>query len=316
MTPRNLTILGRPVSPLQAGTLLALGAALLWSYWPNIADMVKAWRTEPEYSHGFLVPLFALVLLWFRRSYLENATLRPSWWGLALIALAVGLRLTGVAVALEWFEQLSLLPFLAGLIVLLGGWGALRWSWPSVLFLGFMIPLPWRLKVMLANPLQRFATVVTTYVMQTIGLPALSEGNTIIIGDIRIEVIAACSGLSMLVVFFALSTAVAIVIRRPLGDRLVIFFSAIPIAVISNVIRITVTGLLHVWVGKEIADLVFHDLAGWLMMPMALGFMWLELKLISWLLLEPSVPSPTAWAAADIPGSPRRRDAEAPAAAR
>ncbi len=97
--------------------------------------------------------------------------------------------------------------------------------------------------------------------------------------------VEACSGLGMLVTFFALSTAVALIIRRSLTERLVVFLSAIPIALITNIVRITVTGLLYVWAGSDIARVVFHDLAGWLMMPLALFLLWIELKFLSSLLI-------------------------------
>lgn len=301
MTSRNLNIMGRSVSLTTLVTGAVLGTAALWAYWPTLAAMAHKWTKEPEYSHGWLVPAFAVVLLWFRRTQLANVTYQPNWWGVPLVLLALALRLGATLYYFEYLDAFSLIPLLAGLALLLGGWPALRWSWPAILFLMFMIPLPWRLQVALAHPLQRIATIITTYVMQTIGLPALAEGNVIVINDIRIGVVEACSGLSMLLVFFALSTAVAILINRPLLDKLVIFFSAVPIAIAANVIRITVTGLLHVWLtgtaadawfkanidAGGIADTVFHKWAGWLMMLVALAIMWLELKLLSWLLLEP-----------------------------
>src|SRR5437763_14575321 len=97
----------------------------------------------------------------------------------------------------------------------------------------------------------------------------------------------------MLMVFFALSTAVALLMRKPLWERLLVCASAVPIALLTNLLRITATGVLHDTVGKEIADAVFHDLAGWLMMPLALAFLGLELKLLGHLLVEPPPASPT-----------------------
>jgi exosortase/archaeosortase family protein len=91
----------------------------------------------------------------------------------------------------------------------------------------------------------------------------------------------------MLVIFFALSTAVAMVIRRPVYERVLIFLSAIPIALLVNVIRIVVTGVLKKTVSEEVGDRVFHDLAGWLMMPLALALLWLELRILSWLVKDP-----------------------------
>jgi exosortase/archaeosortase family protein len=129
--------------------------------------------------------------------------------------------------------------------------------------------------------------------LQLLGFAAFSEGNIITIGeDVRIGVVEACNGLSMLMIFFALCTAVALFLRRPLADRIAIVLSAIPIALVANLTRIIVTAVLHKTVGGHLANLVFHDLAGWLMMPLALGVLWLELRLMSWVLIEPQVDKP------------------------
>ena len=105
-----------------------------------------------------------------------------------------------------------------------------------------------------------------------------AQGHTILFHDVRLGVAEACSGLSMLVIFLALSTAVAITIRRPLLDRVVVLLSAVPVAVLANVRGSPLPRLMHQWVGREWADLVFHDLAGWLMMPFALAVLGGELR--------------------------------------
>jgi exosortase/archaeosortase family protein len=104
----------------------------------------------------------------------------------------------------------------------------------------------------------------------------------------------------MLVTFFALSSAVMLVSTRPPLERGLLFLSAIPIALAVNITRIIVTGVLHKTVGSELADYVFHDLAGWLMMPLALALLWCELRVLAWVLVsrpkaDPSVDS-FAWA--------------------
>jgi exosortase len=269
-----------------------LGMGVLWAYWPTLREMAKRWSTDPRYAHGYLVPAFALVLLWLRRDQLAALAPRPSCWGgLALIGAALALRLAGAYFYLGWFEAVSLLPALAGLCVLVWGWGSLRWSWPAIAFLVFMLPLPFRLEGALAYPLQRVATKVSTYALETLGFPAVAEGNVIHMEDVEIGVVEACSGLSMLFTFFAMATGVVLVIRRPWLDKILIVASAIPIALIVNMTRITVTGVLHETVGSRLAELVFHDLAGWLMMPMALGLLWLELELLARLLVEPAPPA-------------------------
>src|SRR5207245_3042137 len=171
----------------------------------------------------------------------------------------------------DWFQAISLLPALAGASLLLCGWPGLRWSWPAIGFLFFMVSLPYRVETGLSRPLQQIATVAATYALQTLGQPALSEGNIIIVNQARVGVEEACNGLGMLLVFFALTTGVVILIQRSLLDKLVLLLTTAPIAVLVNVIRITVTGVLYETAGSQWADLVFHDLAGWLMMPMALG---------------------------------------------
>ena len=251
---------------------------------------------------------------------------RPSWGGLVLIGAGLALWLAGAYFYLGWFEEVSLLPALAGLCVLARGWRSLRWSWPAIAFLIFMLPLPFQAEVALAYPLQRVATKASTYALQTLGFPALAEGNVIHLNEVEIGVVEACSGLSMLFTFFAMATGVVLVIRRPWLDKVLIVASAIPIALIVNVVRITVTGVLHETVGSRLANLVFHDLAGWLMMPIAVGLLWLELELLARLLVEPS-PANVALKPIDTmgasqatrdqrdPGERRRRKSQQDAAA-
>ncbi len=303
----------RTRSPLWANprgvALLVIGAALLWSYWPTLATMARRWSSDPQYSHGYLVPLFALVLLWVRRSRLTVAPPEFHWWGVVFVLVGTVLRMVGSAIYFPWLEAVSLLPCLLGLGVLLGGFSVLRWCWPAVLFLLFMIPLPYRLGSALAPSLQTFATQASTYTLETIGFTAVAEGNIILLEEARIGVVEACSGLSMLIIFFAMSTAVAIVIQRRLWEKLVIVVSAIPIALIANIVRITVTGILHETVNGSVAQ-TFHDQAAWVMMPLALLLLALELKALSRLFIEVK-PS-----AGKLPLRFRRTQAATAAAAR
>ena len=154
----------------------------------------------------------------------------------------------------------------------------------------FMIPLPFRLEVALGAPLQRAAAWCSTCLLQMLGQPAIAEGNVIALRSSRLGVVEACNGLGMLVTFSAMATAVALVIDRPWLDRLVIVLSAVPISFIANVSRITATGLLQETVGHDVAGVVYHDLAGWLMMPLALVLLWGELRLLSHLLVD--LPGP------------------------
>jgi exosortase len=283
----------RPGSYLPYFLLFAPLACVVWAFWPTLTGLFHVWSSDPQYSHGFLVPVFAAFLLWMRRDLLKGAELRPTWLGLPLVLLGVGMHLAGAYYYWISLDAVALVPCVAGLWLTAGGAAGWRWGWPAVVFLLFMIPLPYRYAVMLSGPLQHLATVCSTFIMQVIGLPALSEGNIIQVGDARIGVVEACSGLRMLVVFFALSAAVSIVTRRPLLDKLIVLASAVPIAIFSNILRVTVTGILHHTTTSDVANAFFHDLAGWFMMPLALGLLWLELKVLAHLFIDRPAPTPS-----------------------
>ncbi len=276
----------RQTDPRLLAAVGVVAAAVLWAYYPSFRRLVQIWWSDPQYSHGFLVPAFAVALCWLRRDRIEWNRVAPSWWSIPVLLGAAGLRLFGTYFYMEWFEHLSLLPLGLGLVLAFGGWELAKAWWPAVFFLIFMIPFPYRFEIMLSHPLQRIATKASCYLLQTLGEPAVAEGNTILVNEARLEVVQACNGLRMAVSFVALAVAVVMVVRRPLWERALILVSALPIALISNILRITVTGVLYNHVGGDLARVFFHDVAGWLMMPLALGMLWGELALVNWVLVE------------------------------
>ena len=248
---------------------------------------VRNWSHEPDYGHGFFVPLFSLYLLWHRRDMVDPLPTKWSWWALPMFALSAAIRWASVYFHLNG-DHYSIFPMLVGVALLLGGWRALRWSWPSILFLVFMIPLPGTVKVMLAQPLQRVATAASVYVIQTLGLPSIAEGTTIQLRLGRqLDVEQACSGIAMLTLFFAICVGAVLVVRMSLWEKCVIVVSAMPIAVISNVFRVTVAALLMELVSPR-AEEIFHHNVPWIEMIVAMLLLWGELKLIAFLLVEPS----------------------------
>jgi exosortase len=264
-------------------SLLVLLGVLGFLYAHAFADWFGYWL-KPDYSHGFLVPFFAAYLAWHAR---DNAPKRLKWpdpWGLAFVAAAVAMYFVFDKLNLgrEWLLGASLVLNLCGVALLLGGWPALRWLAPSLAFLLFMFPLPYNVEHALGWQLQKVAAVASEFVLQTVGYPTFREGVVLHVKDHTLGVEKACSGLSMLLTFAALATGMALVVKRPVLDRVLILASAVPVAVLSNVIRIAVTGVLYNEAGKELGDRVFHDFAGWMMMPIALAILWGELKLLDW----------------------------------
>lgn len=264
----------------------SLLALLLWSYWTTLAEMAERWSDDPQYSHGYLVPLFSIYLLWRHRGVLNTGPISPNAWGIAILLAGLGMRAAGVYFFYGYFDGLSLLICLAGLGCTLGGFRALRWSGLAIVFLAFMVPLPFRLQNALGGALQRIATGMSTYLLQTCGVPAVAEGNIILINDQKIGVVEACSGLGMLMTFLAIATGIAMLLEKGWYRRIAVIVGAIPVAVIVNVIRITATGMLYAAAKPGIARVVFHDIAGWLMMPLALLIIFLELYLVDRLIVD------------------------------
>ena len=268
-----------------------MAVGLFWAYWPALTEVAERWWTDPKYSHGYFVPLFAGWLLWrrFRRSefVLGDKPAPGVWWGLPLLSAGVALHMAGNFFYFEWVSQASLLVSLTGLCICLGGWPLARLAAPSIGFLAFMLPLPHQVEVGLAHPLQSLATTASTFLLQLFGFTASAAGNLIEMNAGTLNVEDACSGLGMLVTFFALMTAVVIVLDRPLLDKLVLVASAVPIALIANVIRITATGILSEKASRAVAMVVYHEWAGLFMLPLALVLTWVELKIFAHLLVEP-----------------------------
>jgi exosortase len=265
---------------------LLIGAAMLWSFWPTLAHLFGEWMRDPQYSHGPLVPLFSGVLLWLRRDRFPAHVVPAALSGLGLLAFGGACRIFAGFMYIDWLESASLLPCLLGLILAFGGWAVLRWMLAPVLFLIFMIPMPYRTTIWLGFPLQQLATTVSTYALQTLGQPAIAEGNTILIRDFQLSIVKACSGLSMMVTFITFAVAVCLVVKKPFPDKLLILLSAIPIALAANVIRIVITGLMFLHVSDHAAAAVFHDAAGWIMMPLALMFLGAELWVLKRLFVD------------------------------
>jgi exosortase len=274
----------------SAGWIAAVAAilsVLAFLYFPLFRYCFGKWLS-PDYSHGFLVPLFSIYLAWMWRNWAPSEIAWPDPIGLAFVAGGGVLFLfAGVLnIGKEWLQGLSFVLNLCGAALLLGGSATLRWLWPSLAFLIFMFPLPYKFEILLGWPLQKVAAMGSEFVLQTLGYATYRQGVILHCQNHVLEVQNACNGLSMLLTFITLSVGMVIVIRRPWADKLIILLSAVPIAILANVIRIALTGVLYNEAGKELGDRVFHDFAGWMMMPLALGILLLELKLLDWVLQE------------------------------
>jgi exosortase len=267
-----------PVQRQPLASMLMLAGVLIFSYWPGLLNAKAAW-VNAQYSHGWLVPLFTVAMLFWWRKPIHTVTWSARLAGMLLLVASVGVRLVMARYRIITIDMYSFVPALGGVVLLCGGWGAAWWAWAPVAFLIFMYPLPDEATRYLLGPLQTLATSVSTFAIQTLGVDAIREGNKIIVGERHLGVVDACSGLRMLTIFIALSVAIVMTGDHDWLDGLVIVMSSVPIALFVNAVRITATGLMYT-VNADLADKLFHDWAGYFMMPMALGLLFVEQKVL------------------------------------
>ena len=202
-----------------------------------------------------------------------------------LVVLAV--RATAYERNSQWTETATLLPAIACITWTYGGWPLLRLVWPAIAFLVFMLPLPPNLNDMIAMPLQTFAATGSCFLLQLSGFWAIQQGNVINLdtphGPTPLDVALACNGLRMLMTMCATITATVILYPMPNWKRFTLLVSAVPIALVSNMIRIVTTGWCYYLFTGSAAKEWAHDVSGWMMMPLALALVALELVVLSWL---------------------------------
>ncbi len=253
---------------LVVGTVV-LGTFFLWAYWPTLLALIGKWENEPDYSHGYFVAPLALYFLWARRDRFPGAPRGLAWPGLVLIGLSIAIRVWAGFYYLEAIDAWSIPLWVAGVVWLFGGWKIFWWSLPSIAFLWFMLPLPWRIERWLSLPLQRIATHISSWSLQALGQPAIAEANTILLGEYRLNIAEACSGLRIFMGIVALAFAYVILARRTWWENAILLVAVVPVALIANATRIVCTGLLYQYVSGEAAHKFTHDVAGWVMIPYA-----------------------------------------------
>lgn len=241
-----------------------LGAITAWAYWPTFQWMEEQWRHEPDYSHGYIVFPLALVLLYMRMGSFPWSALSVGWGGAGLLVVAVAMRVLGRLAYMDFLDGWSLVPWVAGLVWLLAGRRVMWWALPGIVFLVMLTPMPYRAESLLSFKLQGISTLLSAATLQTLGLAAIPEGNTIWLGERQLMVEEACSGLRIFMGMVAMGFFFAVLSERSWLDRVIIVASCFPIAIFVNVLRVTGTGLAFHWLSPTWAHQA-HDLLGVLM---------------------------------------------------
>lgn len=252
---------------------LVVVAAIAGVYYGIVGRMCADWVHDPNYSHGFFVPIFCAWVIWRERERLKAVPSKPSNSGLLVIAGALGILMLGVYGAELFLSRTSLLFVIAGLIIYLRGWRLFRaviFPW-AVLFL--MVPLPVIIFNQIAFPLQFQASRLASGLLGLAGVPVLREGNIIQLPSLTLDVVEACSGIRSLVSLITLSVIYGYVFEPRKLWRTVLVVAAVPIAVVANGVRIMGSGLLGQYWNPDKAEGFFHTFSGWLIFVVSMGML-------------------------------------------
>ena len=251
----------------KSAILLGLVA---WLYVPILVPLVRQWWSDPNFSHGFLVPVFVGYVLWQNRTRLAAVPQEPSFWGLPIIFLGIGTLILGVFGAELFLSRISLVLLIGGLVIFFQGWNMLRAVIFPLLFLILMIPIPAIILNQITLPLQFFASKLAASSLPLCGVPVLREGNIINLPAMPLEVADACSGIRSLLSLTTLAVMYGYLLEPRVWLRVVLAMASIPIAVAANGFRIFGTGLLVQYWDPDKAQGFFHEFSGWLMFVVSL----------------------------------------------
>lgn len=248
----------------------ALAISISFLYKDILFALVQDWWRDPDFSHGFVVPLVSAYLIWQRRQTVEHLPLKPSWWGLVVIAGAICILLLGILGAELFLSRSSFIFLLAGMVIFFLGWAqfcALIFPW---VFLFLMVPIPTILMNQITLPLQFLASNLGAGLLALAGVPVLREGNVIHLPTISLEVAEACSGIRSLVSLITLAVVYSYLVEQNNVIRVLLVLSALPIAIAANGLRIMGTGLAGNYWSPDKAEGFFHEFSGWVIFVLSL----------------------------------------------
>jgi exosortase len=249
-----------------------LGALLVFSYAPVLWRLVEQWNSDPDMGHGFFVPVVAGFIVWQNRRELLALTPSPNWWGLAVV-LYGALQLYVATLGAELFlARTAFVISVIGIVLLLGGTGYVRLLAFPLFLLFFMIPVPTVVYNSITFPLQILASRVSTEALSLMQIPVLREGNVLELAQQKLSVVEACSGIRSLLSLTFLSLVYGYFFESKIWMRVVLFLSTIPIAIVANASRVTLTGVLTEY-KPELAEGFFHTASGWVIFMVALAIL-------------------------------------------
>jgi len=261
---------------------LPIIVAIAFAYATVLAKLSHDWWADENYSHGLLIPFIIGYILWIGRDKFASVHTNASvWLGGAAVSIALLALWAGVAGAELYTQRMSLVLLVAGIVVYFWGVQLLKLILIPLFLLTLAIPIPAIIFNKIAFPLQLFASRCAVWSMQTLGIPVLRQGNVIELKPLnsfatkKLEVVEACSGIRSLMTLITLAVVFAY-FTHPSSDpdhpktrrygilrAVIIVVSAVPIAILTNALRVSGTGVLAHYYGTEVADGFFHSFSGW-----------------------------------------------------
>lgn len=267
-----------PHKKLVTIRLLILIGLWIVCFIPVYPGLVNSWLNNADNSHGILVPFISLFFIWQKRDELKSARISSSNWGAIVLVISMVLYLLGFASRTNVISCAMIVSSLIGLLLFTLGKQLVTLLVFPLLFLFFMVPIPGTILGILSFPLQLLATKISFLFIQTISIPVLQEGNMLYLSQTTLEVAESCSGIRSIVSFGVLSVIFAYVMDKGRWRRIVLLVSAIPLALFTNIIRVTGTGILAHYYGSGVADGFLHEFSG--LIVFAFGFVLLLLEFI------------------------------------
>jgi exosortase D (VPLPA-CTERM-specific) len=288
--------------------LLAIIAVLvaIFAFHDALWELVRRWIGEEEYSHGFLIPVVAAWMLWMRRDAVLANLGHGSWLGPVLVLFAAGVHIVAEYTSIFVLSHLAFIVVLFGIALAAGGYGLLKITFIPIAFLIFSIPLPYFIEAKLTLQLQLISSQLGVAVINLFQIPVYLEGNLIELGNYKLQVVEACSGLRYLYPLLSLSFLAAYLFQAPFWQRALVFLSGIPITIGMNGFRIGMVGVTVDRWGGRMADEVLHFFEGWVIFVACAGLLVAEIFILA------RLSGRTFWQAFRLPLSTTRSVGEKP----
>jgi len=264
--------------PVWVWGLFILGVvALIFASMDAMKEMLRFWETREEYSHGYLIPVIAAFLIWQKSDILRSRVFSGSWLGVLLVLVGITFIYIGSLTTIAVIGQYGFLIAFVGLVLSYVGWNGLKPILIPLLFLAFMIPFPGFFLNNLSSQLQLISSEIGVAVIRAFDISVYLEGNVIDLGNYKLQVVEACSGLNYLFPLMSLAFITAYFFKAPFWQRAVIFLSSMPITVFMNSFRIGVIGVLVEYGGVEQAEGFLHDFEGWIIFMACMALLFIEM---------------------------------------